>query len=650
MSAVSGGTVERTSKGRILKKRGYPGVGAPQALAHVVEYEHRVLELIARRDHASDVFHLLVESIEKNLAGASVSIGLLNAEGTGFSEVYGPSLDAGYRELALSTPIVPGCGSCSEAMLHARQVIVPDMAESRLWEPVLSAVEPFGFRACWSTPILDSDERVIGCFATYFKEVREPSENDLLIIRRAAYLASIAAENRSRDELLRHHEEEAKAVMDSSPDLIIRCDAGLRIRYANRAVLKVLGKSIDVDPWYPETAEQLKASFETAAKIKKTVSVEIDIGLEPGRIYDVRVVPEFDGSGTLENYLCIARDVTALKAKESDLAANVALTEGLLQHLPSGVMLLDEDGTVVLVNHAARKLLKLPLNAEGRLLTELAPNAMSLLKPGFRLDADIVVPGLGARSFGYANVSFRNLDRDLSLVLFQDVTEIRALREELRRQQRMGLLGRFVATIAHEIKNPLFGITSLAELLLDRYGKGSDDELFTALVREAHRMQILLEDLLRFGKSRPLNQISLRPWEIIREVVHFHASAFAEKGIVVKLIPHDDNIQVVADADRLRQIVRNLLLNALNAGGDQVEIGTSEDEKFVIWVEDNGRGMTDQVFEQLFQPFSDKATGSGLGLWVSKNLAEEHGGELKAVRQQAGSRFEIHLPTESSTT
>jgi signal transduction histidine kinase len=223
------------------------------------------------------------------------------------------------------------------------------------------------------------------------------------------------------------------------------------------------------------------------------------------------------------------------------------------------------------------------------------------------------------------------------------------LEDELRREDRLRAIGRMVAGIAHEIRNPLNGIRLSMQLLDQRLKRGAIHSNDLALViEEVDRMEALLSDLLAFRETKKvvLNSQELLP--VIERCVQLvqPGNGGLKKHIVVEVQRHD--LRACFDSQRLTQALLNLLLNAVEAAGDQGTVRVtvlSRHGTIAVEVHDSGPGLSPEQQQHLFEAFyTTKPTGTGLGLAVSRELAEEMGGSLKYKNEQPGATFVLELP------
>ncbi len=166
-----------------------------------------LLEMIALGAPLNDTLNRLTRLIEEQSVGLFCTIMLLE-DGVHLRAVAGASMPAGYLPTFDGVAIGPDTGSCGTAMFTKRTVIVTDIQSDPLWARYRDAVAPFGFRACWSTPILLDRDTVLGSFAMYYREVRSPGPEERELINVATHIAGIAIERKRSEEIMQRHSDE----------------------------------------------------------------------------------------------------------------------------------------------------------------------------------------------------------------------------------------------------------------------------------------------------------------------------------------------------------------------------------------------------------------------------------------------------------
>ncbi|HZR09258.1 MAG TPA: ATP-binding protein [Myxococcales bacterium] len=225
--------------------------------------------------------------------------------------------------------------------------------------------------------------------------------------------------------------------------------------------------------------------------------------------------------------------------------------------------------------------------------------------------------------------------------------ELRAQGEALLRSERLAAIGRIAAQITHEIRNPLSSISLNAEELGERAPEAR--ELCDAIVREVDRLTAITEDYLRFARlPKPqLQRADLN--ETVRDLLEFVRPELDAAGVEVTLSLAPELPRVLADVAQLRQLLLNLLRNAREAmgSGGALSVTTRGRENAVeIEVRDSGPGIPEGRLARIFDPFfTTKERGTGLGLAMAQEIAQEHGGQLSCESKPGrGTAFTLRLP------
>lgn len=229
----------------------------------------------------------------------------------------------------------------------------------------------------------------------------------------------------------------------------------------------------------------------------------------------------------------------------------------------------------------------------------------------------------------------------LAMLLWRNQRSLERARANLMQQENLAAMGRLTAGIAHEIRNPL-GIIRGAGQHLDRVltEHGIDDEVARYIPEEVDRLDRILSDYLAFGgDTRPAFE-ALDLAAVVRRTAGIAAAELARAGVVIEIAEPLPPAMIRGDRQRLQQILLNLLLNARDAmpGGGPVVLSLSGDDRsWRVTVVDTGHGLGDADSERFFAPFQSTKEGSGgLGLTVSRQLAEQHGGRLDLRNRDDG--------------
>jgi PAS domain S-box-containing protein len=238
---------------------------------------------------------------------------------------------------------------------------------------------------------------------------------------------------------------------------------------------------------------------------------------------------------------------------------------------------------------------------------------------------------------------------DLQTALQQEQT----VRSQLLQSERLALVGRLLASVSHELNNPLQAIQNALFLLKDEPNLSNQARLdLDVILSEAERMAALIERLRT--AYRPVRMKDFRPVELndlIEDVHTLIAPHMRQKEIVFEFFPDTDLPNVSGLSDQIRQVVLNLFLNAIEVmkpGGRLTVLtrGLPQQNEVLLTVQDTGPGIDPEILPRIFEPFiTSKHTGTGLGLTITHDIIEQHSGRIEADNTpQGGAIFSIWLP------
>jgi len=250
-------------------------------------------------------------------------------------------------------------------------------------------------------------------------------------------------------------------------------------------------------------------------------------------------------------------------------------------------------------------------------------------------------------------------DNIIGLVIgVRNLTEEQKVADHLGRTEKLAAIGELVAGVAHELNNPLTGISTFAQLLLEDKLQGEQFESVSLIKREADRAIGVIRDLLLFARKTEARDVIVDINTIVKHTVRLRALASRSSGIEVHMHLDETNPQVRGDEQKLQQVLLNLLVNAEAAmeGAKlrHLTVLTQRKQGMVqIVVADTGHGMQPSVSQRVFEPFFTTKTpgkGTGLGLSVSYGIIQAHEGSISVESTpEIGTTFTILLPLYSET-
>jgi len=239
-------------------------------------------------------------------------------------------------------------------------------------------------------------------------------------------------------------------------------------------------------------------------------------------------------------------------------------------------------------------------------------------------------------------------------IMAERAAERLRLEEQLNEAQRLASLGKMVAAVSHEIKNPLGIVRSTAEILGNRIGKVApgNERLANIIVEETSRLDSIVREFLDFARPRDLVKKAGSLNGVVERLIRFMEPELQAKEVQVELALDPDLPEIFFDSEQIYQVLFNIAFNAIQAmpegGGLQVVTGMADREQAFISVQDTGIGIAPEKLEQIFTPFyTDKNRGTGLGLTIAKSIVEKHQGTIEVSSASGtGSTFRILLPVE----
>jgi two-component system nitrogen regulation sensor histidine kinase GlnL len=367
-------------------------------------------------------------------------------------------------------------------------------------------------------------------------------------------------------------------------------------------------------------------------------------------------------------------EVARLAASQGSVRVDATFFRDLLWNMQNGVVAIDREGRLVVMNAVAYRILGLAFDTGdvGRPIeTVLAthPDLARILVTAFEVPelpnrAELRIEPLG-QVLGYTLSHVRDARSVVigAALMFRDLTSVEQLEERERLRDRLAVLGEMAAAIAHEVKNPLAGIQVMAGVLRRELRAQPDAQAaLTDIIREAEAANSIVVKVLEFVRPVRLQPEPVPLAELLDAAIGSAERHAARGQVDVSLEIADGLVALQGDRQLLHQLFTNLVTNAYEAlegrGTIVVRVthpilgfgaetrGPLSLRHVAVDVIDDGPGMSAETLDHIFSPFfTTKAKGSGLGLPLARKIVDAHGGRIEVTTPSSGgTRFRVLLP------
>ncbi len=656
----------------------------------VVKDQNDILAKIARNEPLTDVLNELCQRIERLSAGAICSILEVKSDQT-VHLLAAPGLPMAYNDALEGVAIGPEVGSCGTAAFTKQTVIVSDIAQDPLWKNFKDLALNFGLRACWSSPVLNRHGQVTATFALYYTIIKQPSAFELELIRVASSLVGIAVE---RELHLREMEYQRRAqskseqrfrlLAENSPDIIYTFDGiQQRIMYVNRE--EVFGYRVadelttprffffavhdDSKPalrelinaiWLPFSPDSAEIEYRVRRKDGKlewvsgryTVIDRSEEGVPVLILINLTIITEKrEAQEALEksrsNLLALIENtndmIWAVNPNLELIAANSVFNQSVKNTLGYDIAL----GCHVLDN--------LP-EEEACRWSELYKKALK----GNRFSEEHTHFFLGKQS--NSEVSFNPIHGESGNIegvtcFSRDITKRKQSENELIRTNFE--LDSFVYRASHDLRAPLRSILGLVNIAKVETDEAQRNIYLELVERSVNKLDTFISDLTNFSRNtRTATNIQVVNLDhIIRESSENLMYMDNAKRISIRTNIRQKS-DFYSDETRMGIIFQNLISNAIKYMRLDIEDPSlliefdNDEQQAILVLSDNGRGIRAEYLERIFDMFfraSSDSYGSGLGLYITKQVIEKLHGKIVDVRSKPGegTTFTICLPNLS---
>lgn len=351
------------------------------------------------------------------------------------------------------------------------------------------------------------------------------------------------------------------------------------------------------------------------------------------------------------------------RATRVSLSRIKAFSDNLVDNMPIGLLVIDPLGHVVTLNYVAGDILGLSVvESIGKTAQQVLPPELLHQFVGLNTFTGVVEKeidcSLKKGSVIPLQVSTTVLKDEKgnllgNVLLFKDLSEVRALQKEIARNQRLATVGRLAAGVAHEIRNPLSSIKGFATYFKERYRDTPEDlHIADIMIQEVDRLNKVVGQLLEFARPVTFSKRPADMRQILQDSLKLIEKQAVDKNIHVQAALGDTPHKAVIDPDKINQVLLNLYLNAIESmedNGGRLSVSLSADKennRVEVQIADTGVGISEQDIGHIFDPyFTTKASGTGLGLAIAHKIIEGHDGNI-TIKSKAseGTAVTVSLP------
>ncbi len=339
-----------------------------------------------------------------------------------------------------------------------------------------------------------------------------------------------------------------------------------------------------------------------------------------------------------------------LKSVKKSLENLAVLNHTVIEKMEHGFITTEKSGKVISFNKRAQKL----INVNGN------ENIKTLLNLDSERDLDAILFDQNTQTYMEKTLKGRTLNISISMVsnistfgmivlfLISDLTEKLEIETRLKEKEHLALIGEMAAGIAHEIRNPLASISGSVQFLKNEIElRDEHKNLMDIIIKESKRLSNSIEEFLNYTKSIALERATFDLSQLMDDTLELISSNNQSVSFIKR---YNQQVRIYGDEKQIKQVIWNLISNAIKAVGENgmIEITIIETEPISLYIKDNGIGIHNEELEKIFLPFYSKFTaGIGLGMSIVKRILNEHGASID-IRSKKGHGTEIQITFEDN--
>ncbi|MEF3255339.1 MAG: ATP-binding protein [Deferribacterales bacterium] len=326
-----------------------------------------------------------------------------------------------------------------------------------------------------------------------------------------------------------------------------------------------------------------------------------------------------------------------VEIKNRELKEKTELLDAVMMNATSAIVVIDDKGDLIICNNSAHELLNtLDKNSFKHIFSMKKKSVF-----------DVEIEG---RFFNVSVGSFTLTDRTGYIYIIDDITTLKEIEKEQRRNEHLMLMGEMAAGIAHDIRNPLGSIEIFASLLKRDLVNDKDKlQLLNSIIKGVKTINNTISNILLFTKEIRITKKECYLSDIIDDVILFLKHLMIEKKIEFNNLINEDH-KIYCDAELMKQVIMNIIHNAIDAVDEKGKITIYSEETYrdtSIYIQDNGPGIDQNFIDKIFLPFhSKKAKGTGLGLSIVYKIIKAHNGNIIPFSKPGETIFKITIPKE----